>query len=152
MNVPKSRRRQNIPLPFMDDCLSKTSLKQAAAAAAAPRLLDDEDDDDPVAVLMPEPNDPEWAGDTLLATGELDPLDEPDRLPARSRSSAWSTAAAGGTAHCCCAGLGCRRCFFFLPAAAGRPPSASSAAGAHSGSFFKYPLPHRQPHAFKAIS
>lgn len=61
---------------------------------AATRLFDDDDvvDDDPaVAVLMPEPNDPEWAGDTLLATelatGEVDPFDEPDRLLARCRSS-----------------------------------------------------------------
>jgi len=70
----------------MDDCLSKTSFKQA------PRLLDDDDPEpEPAPVLVLEPNDPEWAGDTLLAelvTGELEPLDEPDRLPARSRSSA----------------------------------------------------------------
>lgn len=62
------------------------SLKQA------PRFLDDEEPEpEPALVLVPEPNDPEWAGDTLLAefvTGELEPLDEPDRLSVRSRSSA----------------------------------------------------------------
>lgn len=67
-----------------------------AAAAAAPRLLDDDDPAVPVVLAPDDPNDPECAGDTLLVelvaqhpvSGELDPLDEPDRLPARRWSSA----------------------------------------------------------------